>query len=334
MRCTTASAFGRSESGKQATLGHVLLGLLNQIWQLAHRHGDVTGPHVIVGLLDSHCAPERLLSRTPQLVLLLLVLCKLKGLATGLLGKALNLSDLLLDTGRSTGELEEERCCLSPSFRCHACIVDALHLVIIEDLDGRDRNTLTNNLAHAISGVADRGETADSNTGRLGFDGDLESGLGDKTKGALRADEEFGKVVASRALARSLPGLDNCAVSEDNCQAKNPLAHGTVAVGVSTAASGTDHATNHGTRAGVGREEEALLTKVVVESLPTHGRLDNNIKILLVKIDDLVHTAKVDGDTLACGSKVALETGTAAVASNGDPASVADLHDLRYFLGS
>src|SRR6478752_3083407 len=70
--------------GKQAALCHVLLGCLNQIWQLAHRHSHITGPDVVTGLLDSHGAPKSLLSRTPKLVLLLLALGELEGLATSL----------------------------------------------------------------------------------------------------------------------------------------------------------------------------------------------------------------------------------------------------------
>jgi hypothetical protein len=73
---------------------------------------------------------------------------------------------------------------------------------------------------------------------------------------------------------------------------------------------------------------------VIVQSLPAHSRLDNNIKVLLVKVDDLVHTAEIDRDALAGRSKVSLETGTTAVTSNGDPAPVAHLHDLRHLLGT
>ncbi|KAI6769634.1 hypothetical protein HG530_004263 [Fusarium avenaceum] len=267
---------------------HILLGVFDQIWQLAHGHGDVASPHVVAGLLDSRCAPQSLLSCTPQLILLLLALGELEGLAAGLLGKAFDLGDLLLDTSGSTSELEEKRGRLGPG----------------------------------------------SNAGRLGLDSDLEGGFSHKTESSLRANEKLGKVVASRTLTRPLPGLDDGAVGENNSQAEDPFTHGTVAVGISTAASSTDHASNHSTRAGVGREEKTFLAKVIVQSLPAHSGLDNNIEILLVKVDDLVHTAEIDRNTLASRGKVTFKTSTAAVARNRDLAFMADLHNIGHLLST
>lgn len=322
-----------NNGAEQSTLGHVLLGLLDQLGQLAHGHGNVASPDAVTGLLDSHGAPQSLLARTPELVLLLLAARKLKGLASSAGGQSLHLRNLLLDTGSSACELEEESRGLGPCTAGHAGLVDALHLVVVEDLDGGNGDTGGDDLADTGGGMSDGGEGGDGDAGGSGLDGDLKGGFGDETEGSLRADEELGEIVTGGALARTLSGLDDGTIGEDDSQAEDPFAHSTVSVGIGTTASSSNHTSNHGTRAWVRREEKSLLAQVVIQGLPAHGGLDDNIQVLLVQLDDLVHSAEIDRHTISGGGEVALETGTAAVSNDGDLPLVAHLHDLRDLLG-
>lgn len=265
--------------------------------------------------------------------MLLLALGKVEGLAARLARDVSHDGDLLLDAAIGTGELEEQGGCLGPLARGGARHVDEAHLVVVEDLDGGDLDAVADDAGDAVGGVADGGEAGDGDRAGGGLDGELEGGFCHEAEGALGADEELGEVVAGAALARALAGLDDGAVGEDDSEGEHPLAHGAVAVGVGAAAPGADHAADHGARAWVRGKEEVVVGELVVEMLPSHGGLDNDVEVVLVQGEDFVHAREVDADSAAGRGEVALETSAAAIAHDGDAAGVADLHDVGHLLG-
>ena len=192
---------------RQATLGDISLSLVDDGRQMRDRHRHVRGPDVIVvAVLLSHDAPERLLPRAPQVVLLLLVARKVERHAPALLGHLAHERDVLLDRRLRARELEEQRRLLLPRALGRAGVVDAAHLDVVEDLHRRDRHGRSDHLEHAVCRIADGGEAADRDAGVGRAHGDLQNGLGDEAQRAFGPDERPRQVVARGRLARGAGG--------------------------------------------------------------------------------------------------------------------------------
>lgn len=76
----------------------------------------------------------------------------------------------------------------------------------------------------------------------------------------------------------------------------------------------------------IDREEEtaAHSAKLLVEILPADARLDHNIHIVLVELDDLVHERKVDTDAAVRRREIPFQARTPRVGDDGYPIFVAD----------
>ena len=318
----------------QPALPHILLRLLHNVRQPTNRHRHVRRPHLIPRIPHlSHNAPKRLLPRAPQLARLVRVPRKFKPMTPIAPGHLLHERNLLLDPGGRAGELEKQRRRLLPGARGRAGLVDAAHLHVVEDLDGRDGHALTHHARHAGGRVADGGKTGNGDALALGFHGDFERGFGDEAERAFAADEDAREVVAGAALARPLARLDDRAVGQDDGEAQDPVFHRAVAVGVRAGAPCPHHAADHGARAGVGGEEEALFGELGVEGFPAYGGLDDDVEIVFVQREDLVHAPKVDADAAYRSGEVSFQARAARIGRDGDAAVMAYLHDLAHFFG-
>lgn len=289
---------------------------------------------ISIVLPHRHHAPQGLLSRAPEIRLLLCVPGELEGLAARGLGQLLDHADLLLHAGGGARELEEERGLDGPFPVRHAGLVEAVHLVVVEDLDGGDGDAGADDAGDAVCGLADGPEAADRDGFGGGLGRDFQGGFGDQAEGSLAADEQLRQVVPGAALPRSLPRLDNSPVSEHHCEAQHPLPHRPVAVCVRAAAPRADHATDHGSWSGIRWEEQVILLQLRIQDLPSHSRLYYHIHILLVELKDLIHLREVDTDASSCGGVMAFQARASAVPCNWNPSAVADLHDGAHLLGA
>lgn len=265
-----------------ATVLNVGLGVLDKLRQPTHGNGDVSSPNFVAGLGHGEGAPERLLAGTPEVVLLLLGAGELEALAAGGASHILNDLDLFLDAEFGAGEFEEQGGCLVPMLARHASMVNALHLLVVEDLYRCDGYALADDTGNAVGSLPDGAEATYGNAGAGGFDGKLQRGFGDETKCTFTTDKQLSQVVASRALARTLPRLNYSTVGQHDGKRKHPFSHSTVSVGIGAAATSTDHASDHSAGTGIRREKEVILGQFLIEELPADGGLHHNIKILLV----------------------------------------------------
>jgi hypothetical protein len=84
---------------------------------------------------------------------------------------------------------------------------------------------------------------------------------------------------------------------------------------------------------GIHRKEEPRLTfrQLVIQIHPGNRRLDDDIHVLFVELQDLVHEGEIDGHTSVRSGEVAFETGAPGIGDDGYSILVADLGDLRDF---
>ena len=160
-----------------------------------------------------------------------------------------------------------------------------------------NKNAVLHNFSGGTSSILKTVEGSDSNAfiGRLGHQ--LQCCLSHDSQGTLAANKQLRKVVTSGRLAGTLLSLDNSTVGENNGQRKSVLSHSTITVRVGARAASTNHTGDLGARTGIRAEKEVMICQVFIEFLPVHSRLHNNVKILLVQSNDLVHAGKVQGNT-------------------------------------
>ena len=82
-----------------------------------------------------------------------------------------------------------------------------------------------------------------------------------------------------------------------------------------------------------GKEQSALhLCQLLVQVLPTDARLHDDVHIVLVELDDLIHVREIDADSTKRRREVPLQTGTPRIRDDGNSISVAYARDGRYLL--
>ena len=163
---------------------------------------------------------------------------------------------------------------------------------------------------------------------------ELHRHLGDDAERALGADHQVQQAVAGAGLADGLAELDDAPVGEDDRQRENVVArhavfHRAHAAGV----RGDVAADGGGLLAGIGRIHQAVREGVGREILQQDAGLDAHDEIVHVIVQDLVHPARAEHHAARERHAAADETGARAAAGDGDLVVVADLHDLRHFLG-
>ena len=130
----------------------------------------------------------------------------------------------------------------------------------------------------------------------------------------------------------ALAGLDHGAVGEDDGEGDDPVLHRAVAVRVGARAAGADHAADLRARSWVRREEEPVFRELLVQPFPADGGLDDDVQILLVKLEDVVHPGEVDADPAPSRGEVTFQTRPARVSSHGDLSLVTHFHDRAHLL--
>lgn len=71
------------------------------------------------------------------------------------------------------------------------------------------------------------------------------------------------------------------------------------------------------------KQAAALFCELLVQVLPADARLHNDVHVVSVELDNLVHKCKVDADAAVRGGKVALQARPTRVRNNGDLVLVA-----------
>lgn len=283
---------------------------------------------------EGHDGPEGFLAGGPELFLFFLAFGEFKGLVVVGFGERFDLFDLFFYAQGGAAELEEEGGGFFPVSRGCAGFVDAAHLDVVEEFHGGDGDAGFDGAGDEVGGVADGGEGYDGDGFVLGLDGEFEGGFGDEAEGAFGADKEFGEVVAGGGFTWALAGFDDGAVGEDDSHGEDPFAHGAVAGGVGAGAAGANHAADHGAWSWVGWEKEVVFGEEGAEVFPTDSGLDDNVEIIGVEGDNLVHAVEIDADAASGWSKVAFERGAAGEGSDGETAEMADFDNLRDFGGA
>ena len=310
---------------------HIRLRLLHALRQPRNRHRHVRRPHprlVRRVRRRGHDAPERLLTRAPQLAGLILVARKLKGpTARALRLRAHRVDRLPHRPWTRPGELEEQSRHLLPALAHRAAQVHAPHLLVVQQLHRRDRHPRAHRPRHALGGVLDGGEPRDRHAAVRGLRRHLERCLRYEPQRALGPNHQPREIVPGRRLPRPLPRLDHRPVREHHRQIHHPVPHGAVPVRVGARAPRAHHPADHGAGPGVRREEQAVGAEALVELLPPERRLDDAVEVVGVHGQEGVHAGEVDADAAVQGREVALEGGAAGVGHDGDAAAVEDLHD-------
>lgn len=278
-----------------------------------------------------HDAPQRFLPCAPQLLRFLGGLGEIKTPAPFPPRQLLHLRDLLLHPRRGARELEKKRGHLLPLARGGAGVVDAFHLHVVEDLDCGDGHAFADDPGDAFRRLAHGGEARHRNALGFRLDGHFERGFRHETERAFAADEEACEVIPRAALPWSLPGFDHRAVREHDCQAEHPFAHRAVAVGVRAGAPRPHHAANLGAGARVRREEETVLGEFFIEVFPAQRGLNDDVKIIFVQRENLVHAPEIHADAASGGGEMTFQARAAGVGRNRNASIVAYLNDLADF---
>ena len=108
--------------------------------------------------------------------------------------------------------------------------------------------------------------------------------FGDDAERAFRADEEARQVIAGAGLARAAAGADDAAVSGDDRQPEDVLAHRAVAHRVGARGARRRHAADRRVGAGIDREKQPGALELGVELLARDARLHAAIEVGVVHL--------------------------------------------------
>lgn len=124
----------------------------------------------------------------------------------------------------------------------------------------------------------------------------LQTNLSDNAECTFRPNEELAQVRPSARLLCTLTSLDHGPVSHHDGQVNDILPHRAIPDGVGTACTGADHTANLGAWPRIGGKEEAAFFELVVEHFVGHARLNDDVEVVFVELDDGVHVF-AEGET-------------------------------------
>lgn len=283
-------------------------GQTDNIGQSRDGDSDVSRPHLRPFLAQSHHTPQRLLSRRPQVVSLLLGLGKFEGIRIVTLRELRCQIDTIRDTGLRARELEEQMRRHSPRPASATSSVDNIHLNFIHNFHTLHRNTSLDQLHRSRRRITNTRERNYADACIFRDTSQLEGSFGDNSQSSLRSDEHASQIVPSRCLARASASLNNPAISQDHREVNHPVLHRTVPDGIRTTAVRANHTANHGRRTGIHGEEQAGLLNLVVKVHPPDRRLYHDVHVILVNLQYLVHENKVDGHTAVWRGEIGFQT--------------------------
>ncbi len=155
----------------------------------------------------------------------------------------------------------------------------------------------------------------------------------DHRERALRAEQQPREVVARGRLAGARARVDHGPVGEHGAQAEHVLAHRAVARRAGARGGGGRHPAERRVRAGVDREEQAVLAEQLLQREPVHARLDAAVEVLRVDLEHAVHAGEVERDPAVDGQHVALERAAGAPRDHGHAVLGAGPQDRGDLLG-
>ena len=188
-----------------------------------------------------------------------------------------------------------------------------LHLHLVQQFHARDRDARLHDGDHRLDRAAQRGELAGGGRHRLGDAVQAQLDLGDDAERALGADEQPRQVVAGGGLAHAAAGVDQPPVGQRHGQPQHVLADRAVAHRVGAGGARRAHPADRAQRrAGIDREEQALVAQVLVELIARDAGLDAAVHVGLADLDDAGHARQVERDAAAHRRHVAFQRGAGA----------------------
>ena len=205
----------------------------------------------------------------------------------------------------------------------------------IEHLQGCRDDPRADEVADGVGGIVHVLEDAQQGSIRFGVAGQPHPILGNHAKGAFRADDHPGQVVAGIVLDRPA-GADDAGVGQDDLDGQHMVDRDAVLEGVWPAAVGGDVAAYRaGALAGrVRGEVVAVRLQVVCQPQVDHARFDDGVAVAVIDLDDALHAGQGNDHAAADRQTAARQAGAGAARQERHAVGVAGLDDLNDLVGA